>query len=70
MLGPKGIEVHTWQFLQTIDTELTASGELVATEGLAVPDEATLVRGKKDGMPVTDGVFPRVQGVSPGLLDR
>jgi hypothetical protein len=50
--------MHTWQFLQTIDTELTASGELVATEGLAVPDEATLVRGEKGGMPVTDGVFP------------
>ena len=44
--------------LETIDTELTASGELVATEGLAVPDEATLVRGEKGGMPVTDGVFP------------
>jgi hypothetical protein len=44
--------------LETIDTELTASGELVATEGLAVPDEATLVHGEKGGMPVTDGVFP------------
>ena len=44
--------------LQTIDTELTASGELVTTEGLAVPDEATLVRGAKGGMPVMDGVFP------------
>jgi hypothetical protein len=44
--------------LQTIDTELTASGELLGTEGLAVPDEAMLVRGEKGGMPVTDGVFP------------
>ena len=70
MLGPKGIEMHIGQFLQTIDTELTASGELVASEGLAVPDEATLVRGAKGGMPVTDGVFPRVKRVSPGLLDR
>ena len=41
-----------------------------ATEGLAVPDEATLVRGEQGGMPVTDGVFPRVKRVSPGLLDR
>jgi hypothetical protein len=44
--------------LQTIGTELTASGEFVATEGLAVPGEATLVRGEKGGMAVTDGVFP------------
>ena len=52
--------------LQTIDTELTASGELVATEGLAVPDEATLVRGEKGGMPVTDGVFPDSKDFLPG----
>jgi hypothetical protein len=44
--------------LQTIGTELTASGEFVGTEGLAVPVEATLARGEKGGMPVTDGVFP------------
>ena len=44
--------------LQTIGTELTASGEFAATEGLAVPFEATLVRGEKGGVPVTDGVFP------------
>jgi len=53
----KDRDVHM-AVLETIDTELTASGELVATEGLAVPDEATLVRGEKGGMPVTDGVFP------------
>jgi len=53
----KDRDVHM-AVLETIDTELTASGELVAIEGLAVPDEATLVRGEKGGMPVTDGVFP------------
>jgi hypothetical protein len=46
--------------LQTIGTELTASGEFVATEGLAVPDEATLVRGEKGGMQVKD--FPEPKG--------
>ena len=46
--------------LQTIGTELTASGEFVATEGLAVPGEATLVRGEKGGMAVTDGVVGAV----------
>ena len=44
--------------LQRIFQELTASGEFVATQGLAAPHEALVVRGEKDGMPVTDGVFP------------
>lgn len=44
--------------LQRISKELTASGEFVATQGLSVPHEAKMVRGEKDGMPVTDGVFP------------
>jgi hypothetical protein len=41
-----------------INRELTESGEFVATQGLTGPDEAMMVRGLKDGMPVTDGVFP------------
>jgi hypothetical protein len=44
--------------LQTINKELSASGEFVATQGLAGPDEARVVRGQKNGVPVTDGVFP------------
>jgi hypothetical protein len=44
--------------LQSIGRELTASGEFVATQGLAAPHEAKLVRGEKGGLPVTDGVFP------------
>ena len=44
--------------LKGINKELSESGEFVATEGLAGPDEARLVRGQKDGLPVTDGVFP------------
>ena len=44
--------------LATIHKELTASGEFVATQGLASPHEARLVRGEKGGMPITDGVFP------------
>ena len=34
------------------------SGELLAAEGLTFPDQAKLVRADKDGMPITDGVFP------------
>jgi hypothetical protein len=44
--------------LQSINKELSESGEFVVTEGLAGPDQARLVRGLKDGLPVTDGVFP------------
>ena len=44
--------------LQRINKDLTASGEFVATQGLADPREANIVRGEKNGVPVTDGVFP------------
>jgi hypothetical protein len=44
--------------LQGITKELTKSGEFVATQGLADPGEAKLVRGEKNGIPVTDGIFP------------
>jgi hypothetical protein len=44
--------------LQRINKDLTASGEFVATQGLADPREAKIVRGEKNGVPVTDGVFP------------
>jgi len=55
---PKGeIEAHM-AVLRGITKELTASGEFVATQGLSGPAEAKVVRGEKDGLPVTDGVFP------------
>jgi len=44
--------------LRSINDELTASGEFVATQGLAEPGEAKVVRGEKNGMPITDGIFP------------
>src|ERR1700680_5266382 len=37
---------------------LVESGELVSTEGLALPDQARIVRAGKNGAPMTDGVFP------------
>ena len=45
-------------FMRSFGNELRASGELVSAEGLAFPDQAKLVRAGKDGMPVTDGIFP------------
>jgi hypothetical protein len=44
--------------LQRINKELTESGEFVATQGLSDLREAKIVRGEKNGLPVTDGVFP------------
>jgi hypothetical protein len=44
--------------LASLNRELTESGEFVATQGLAAPHEAKAVRGMKEGMPITDGIFP------------
>src|SRR5436853_2024669 len=51
------IEAHM-AVLQRINKDLTASGEFVATQGLAEPREAKVVHGEKNGVPVTDGIFP------------
>ena len=45
-------------FMVGLAKELSASGELVAADGLSFPDQAKLVRAGKDGEPITDGVFP------------
>ena len=69
MSGTKaGVETyHTWSqkdieahmaVLRGITNDLTASGEFVASQGLAAPREARVVRGEKNGLPVTDGIFP------------
>jgi len=44
--------------LHRINKELAESGEFVVTQGLAEPSEAKVVRGEKNGVPVTDGIFP------------
>jgi hypothetical protein len=51
------IEAHM-AVLHRLNKELTESGEFVATQGLAGPREAKVVRGEKNGLPVTDGIFP------------
>ena len=55
--SPKDVQAHM-AVLQSINEQLTESGEFVATQGLAGPQEAKVVRGEKNGIPVTDGVFP------------
>ena len=52
----KDIKAHI-QFMIGFIKKLGASGELVAAEGLAGPDQAKLIRAGNDGKPVTDGVF-------------
>jgi len=55
------IEAHM-AVLLGINKDLTASREFVATQGLADPSEAIVVRGEKNGVPVTDGIFPESKG--------
>lgn len=51
------IQEHT-AYLKRLSRSLRESGELVSTEGLALPGQAKLVRAGAGGRPVTDGVFP------------
>jgi hypothetical protein len=53
----KDIDAHM-AVLKGINKQLSESGEFVVTEGLAGPDQAKVVRGEKDGRPITDGIFP------------
>lgn len=53
----KDVETH-FAFLNRFNRELRDSGEFVATHPLGPPDQAKVVRGLRDGEPVTDGVFP------------
>ena len=58
MSWPKrDIEAHIAYMMQ-LNKGLMDSGELVSAEGLSFPDKARLVRAGKDGLPITDGVFP------------
>jgi len=51
------IQAHI-AFMMKFTKALGESGELVAAEGLAMANEAKLVRAGKNGEPITDGVFP------------
>jgi hypothetical protein len=56
----KDIQAHIG-YMMSLNKALKASGEFVAAEGLASPQEAKLVRAGKDGAPITDGVFPEAK---------
>jgi hypothetical protein len=57
---PQDIKAHI-EFMKRFAGTLGASGELVAAEGLAGPDQARRVRAGSDGKPITDGVFPEAK---------
>src|SRR5271165_4535837 len=48
-------------YMHAFNKELKDSGVLVATEGLALPHQAKVVRAGSDGAPITDGVFPEAK---------
>jgi len=53
----KDLQAHI-AFMHSLNKHLTEAGELVSAEGLSFPDQARLVRAGKNGVPITDGVFP------------
>jgi hypothetical protein len=58
---PKEDLQANFAFMRAFNKELKDSGVLVATEGLAWPDQAVIVRAAADGTPITDGVFPEAK---------
>ena len=57
---PEEIKAHV-AYWNSLNAELRDAGEFVGVEALAAPGRATLVRAGKDGLPVTDGVFPETK---------
>src|SRR3954454_23149576 len=53
----KDIQQHT-DYLKQLSRSLRESGELVSTQGLALPEHAKRVTAGANGRPITDGVFP------------
>src|SRR5262245_857185 len=75
--GWKDAGIGTWpqedikahiNFMRTFNKELTQAGELVDAQGLALPEEARVVRAGKGGAPeVTDGPFPEAKEFLAGF---
>jgi hypothetical protein len=55
------IQAHI-TYMMDFNKELKESGEFVVAEGLALPEQARIVRARKDGTPeVTDGPYPEAK---------
>jgi hypothetical protein len=55
--SPEDFNAHM-AFMHSLNNQLIDAGEFVQGEGLAMPNEAKLVKAGKSGEPITDGVFP------------
>jgi len=53
----KDLQAHI-AFMLNLNKDLQQAGEFVSGEGLSFPDQARQVRAGKNGIPITDGVFP------------
>jgi len=54
------VEAH-FAHLKDLNRELSEAGEFVANDPLGAPEQAKVVRAGKNGVPVTDGVFPEAK---------
>jgi len=63
------IDAHI-EFMKSVTSSLRQSGELLSTEGLEVPAHAVVVRARKNGEPVTDGLFPESKEFLAGYWIR
>lgn len=55
---PKTDQQAHLAYWASLNKELAQAGEFVVVHALAFPDQARLVQAGKDGVPITDGVFP------------
>lgn len=58
---PKEDLQANFAFMRAFNKQLKDEGVLIATEGLAWPNQAVIVRAGNDGTPITDGVFPEAK---------
>jgi hypothetical protein len=64
---PDDIKAHI-NFMHQLNRELTDAGEFVDAQGLALPEEARIVRAGKNGAPeVTDGPYPEAKEFLAGF---
>jgi hypothetical protein len=64
---PEDIKAHI-NFMKDLNRELSAAGELVDAQGLALPEDARVVRAGKGGAPdVTDGPYPEAKEFLAGF---
>lgn len=54
-------------YWKALNTDLANRGEFVGVEALTGPGQAVEVRADKDGLPVTDGVFPETKEMLAGF---